>query len=67
MLVNVRTVETYKTSVHHKFHVRSPGGFSTGGGDVLANVRGRHDDLTLADIVVLEEDDLDSQSVNFRV
>lgn len=57
----VRTVTSTdnQTTVQAELHVASTTGFSSGSGDVLADVAGRADDLSLADIVILQEDDLE--------
>ena len=45
------------TAVEHKLHVARATCFRACSGDVLADVGSRDDDLGLADVVVLDEDD----------
>lgn len=47
-------------------HVARTGSFRSGGRDVLADVGGWHDNLTLADIVVFDKDDLE-EIANVRI
>jgi hypothetical protein len=47
-----------QSTVQAELHVRGSGGFGTSSGDVLADVAGGADDLSLADIVVFQENDL---------
>lgn len=46
-----------KTAIEDKFHVGGTRGLSTRGGDMLTDVGGWYNDLTLADIVVFDEND----------
>lgn len=46
-----------QTAVQHELHVARARCLGSGGGDVLADVAGWDDDLGLADVVVLDEDD----------
>jgi len=55
-----------ETTVEDEFHVRSTRSLSTGSGDVLTDIRGRGNDLTLGHIVVLDEDDLE-RIANLRI
>lgn len=55
-----------ETAVENELHVAGTAGLSTGSRDVLADIRGRADDLGFADVVVLDEDDLE-QVTNIRV
>jgi hypothetical protein len=55
-----------ETTVKNKLHVGSTRGLGTGSRDVLTDIRGRCDDLTLGNVVVLDEDDLQGIT-NLRV
>src|SRR4051812_42813224 len=55
-----------QTSVQDEFHVTSTTAFCTGGGNVLAEIRGRANNLGLADVVVLDEDYL-QEITNLRI
>ena len=46
-------------TVEHELHVACSGSFLTGRGDLLGNIRCRDDDLSVGDLVVFDEDDLD--------
>ena len=49
-------------TVEHELHVTGTTGLCPRRGDVFADVRGRTYDLTLADVVVWDEDDLQQVS-----
>lgn len=55
-----------QATIQHKLHVTGTTSLSTSGGDVLADVGSRADDLCLADIVVFQEDNLEEIS-NIRI
>ncbi len=44
-----------QTPVEHEFHIARSARLRSGGGDVLADVAGRNDNLRLANIVILDE------------
>lgn len=64
--VSTITCSNNQTTVQHKLHVASTTGLSASGGDVLADIRSGYDDLALADIVVLDKDNLE-EIANIRV
>lgn len=48
-----------ETTVKHKLHVAGPAGLGTSSRDMLADIRSGAQNLCLADIVVLDEDNLE--------
>mmetsp|Transcript_40127 Transcript_40127/g.103876 ORF Transcript_40127/g.103876 Transcript_40127/m.103876 type:complete len:708 (-) Transcript_40127:720-2843(-) len=48
-----------EAAIHHKLHVGGARGLGAGRGDVLAQLRGRDDDLRQRDVVVRDEDKLE--------
>ena len=57
----------HQTAVQHKFHIGRATGLGSSSGDMLADVRGWADDLGLADVVVLQVDDLEQVTYVFVI
>jgi hypothetical protein len=50
-----------EAAVQDELHIAGAAGFGTGGGDMLADVGRGRDDFGFADVVVLDEDDLEDR------
>lgn len=45
-----------QASIEHKFHVRRARSLCSSSRNVFANIRGRHDDLTLGNVIIFNKD-----------
>ena len=59
--LNVRTVQRTdgQGAVQGEFHIARAGRFQTGGGNLLGQIRCRHDDLGGGDVVIRDEHDFE--------